>query len=103
MGFASFTLRTTACAVSFAATYPTTSTNLSVAWTLSHLLVAVAKTIERAATEVFDMRPGIIIRDLDLLRPIYRKTACYGHFGREDPDLTWERTDRIDALRSALN
>jgi S-adenosylmethionine synthetase len=59
--------------------------------------------ITKVASEVFDMRPGIIIRDLDLLRPIYRKTACYGHFGREDPDFTWERTDRIDALRSALN
>lgn len=56
-----------------------------------------------AANEVFDMRPGIIIRDLDLLRPIYRKTACYGHFGREDPDFTWERTDRVEALRSRVN
>jgi S-adenosylmethionine synthetase len=58
--------------------------------------------IANAAGEVFDMRPGIIIRDLDLLRPIYRKTACYGHFGREDPDFTWEKTDRIDALRKAI-
>ena len=55
--------------------------------------------ITKAASSVFDMRPGFIIRDLDLLRPIYRKTACYGHFGREDPDFTWERTDRVDALR----
>jgi S-adenosylmethionine synthetase len=61
------------------------------------------ESITKAANEVFDMRPGIIIRDLDLLRPIYRKTACYGHFGREDPDFTWERTDRIDALRSRVN
>jgi len=61
------------------------------------------ETITRAANEVFDMRPGMIIRDLDLLRPIYRKTACYGHFGREDPDFTWERTDRVDALRSGVN
>ena len=61
------------------------------------------ETITDAANEVFDMRPGMIIRDLDLLRPIYRKTACYGHFGREDPDFTWERVDRIDALKRALN
>ncbi|HYB76316.1 MAG TPA: methionine adenosyltransferase, partial [Nitrososphaerales archaeon] len=61
------------------------------------------ETITKAANEVFDMRPGIIIRDLNLLRPIYRKTACYGHFGREDPDFTWERTDRVEALRSRVN
>ena len=59
--------------------------------------------IADAASQVFDMRPGIIIRDLDLLRPIYRKTACYGHFGREDPDFTWEKTDRVDALRKRLS
>ena len=58
--------------------------------------------ITEAASKVFDMRPGIIIRDLDLLRPIYRKTACYGHFGREDPDFTWEKTDRADALKKRL-
>ena len=58
--------------------------------------------IAQAAEKVFDMRPGIIIRDLDLLRPIYRKTACYGHFGREDPDFTWERTDKADLLRKKL-
>jgi S-adenosylmethionine synthetase len=58
--------------------------------------------ITEAASKVFDMRPGIIIRDLDLLRPIYRKTACYGHFGREDPDFTWERTDKTDLLRRNL-
>ena len=55
--------------------------------------------IADAASRVFDMRPGVIIRDLDLLRPIYRKTACYGQFGREDPDFTWERTDKTDELR----
>jgi S-adenosylmethionine synthetase len=55
-----------------------------------------------AIHEVFDLRPGAIIRDLDLLRPIYAKTAAYGHFGRELPDFTWERTDRIDDLRSAI-
>ena len=58
--------------------------------------------ITAAAEQLFDMRPGIIIRDLDLLRPIYRKTACYGHFGREDPDFTWERTDRAELLRNKL-
>ncbi len=54
-----------------------------------------------AIREVFDLRPAAIIRDLDLLRPIYAATASYGHFGRELPEFTWERTDRVDALRSA--
>jgi S-adenosylmethionine synthetase len=54
-----------------------------------------------AIREVFDLRPAAIIRDLDLLRPIYAQTASYGHFGRELPDFTWERTDRVDALRGA--
>ena len=58
-------------------------------------------SISKAVTEVFDLRPGAIIRDLDLLRPIYARTAAYGHFGRELPEFTWERTDRVDALRSA--
>ncbi|MBE1488978.1 S-adenosylmethionine synthetase [Plantactinospora soyae] len=57
--------------------------------------------IERAVSEVFDLRPAAIIRDLDLLRPIYRQTAAYGHFGRELPDLTWENTDRAADLKSA--
>ncbi|WP_424217601.1 methionine adenosyltransferase (plasmid) [Streptomyces sp. BI20] len=57
--------------------------------------------IEAAVTEVFDLRPAAIIRDLDLLRPIYARTAAYGHFGRELPEFTWERTDRVDALRAA--
>ncbi|MFE4861007.1 methionine adenosyltransferase [Streptomyces sp. NPDC056670] len=57
--------------------------------------------IETAITEVFDLRPAAIIRDLDLLRPIYAQTAAYGHFGRELPDFTWERTDRVEALRAA--
>ncbi len=57
--------------------------------------------IERAVNEVFDLRPGAIIRDLDLRRPIYRKTAAYGHFGRADRDFTWERTDRTQALAEA--
>ncbi|MFD0372170.1 methionine adenosyltransferase [Streptomyces sp. NPDC059071] len=58
-------------------------------------------TIEKAVTEVFDLRPAAIIRDLDLLRPIYSRTAAYGHFGRELPEFTWEHTDRVDALRTA--
>jgi S-adenosylmethionine synthetase len=58
--------------------------------------------LQKAIPEVFDLRPAAIIRDLDLLRPIYQQTAAYGHFGRELPGLTWERTDRVEALRSAL-
>ncbi len=57
--------------------------------------------IERAIDEVFDLRPAAIIADLDLRRPIYRKTAAYGHFGRELPEFSWERTDRADSLRAA--
>jgi S-adenosylmethionine synthetase len=59
--------------------------------------------IQGAVTEVFDLRPAAIIRDLDLLRPIYAETAAYGHFGREVADFTWERTDRVDALKAATN
>ncbi len=58
--------------------------------------------ITAAIKEVFDLRPGAIVADLDLLRPIYSQTAAYGHFGRELPEFTWERTDRVDALRSAV-
>ena len=57
--------------------------------------------IEAAIDQVFDLRPGAIIDALDLRRPIYRKTAAYGHFGRELPEFTWEHTDRADALRAA--
>ncbi|UCR89597.1 methionine adenosyltransferase [Mycetocola spongiae] len=57
--------------------------------------------IVSAIREVFDLRPGAIVRDLDLLRPIYRQTASYGHFGRELPDFTWENLDRVEDLRSA--
>jgi S-adenosylmethionine synthetase len=57
--------------------------------------------IEELVGEHFDLRPAAILRDLDLRRPIYRKTAAYGHFGRDDKDFTWERTDRADALRAA--
>ena len=56
----------------------------------------------RPCREVFDLRPAAIIRDLDLLRPIYRQTAAYGHFGRELPDFTWERTDRVADLKAAV-
>jgi len=57
--------------------------------------------IQAAVLEVFDLRPAAILRDLDLRRPIYAKTAAYGHFGRELPEFTWERTDRADALKAA--
>ena len=57
--------------------------------------------IEQLVREHFDLRPGAILRDLDLRRPIYAKTAAYGHFGREDRDFTWERVDKADALREA--
>jgi len=57
--------------------------------------------IQDAVLEVFDLRPAALIRDLDLLRPIYAQTAAYGHFGRELPDFTWERTDRATALKDA--
>ena len=57
--------------------------------------------IEELVREHFDLRPGAILRDLDLRRPIYAKTAAYGHFGRDDHDFTWERTDKADALRAA--
>lgn len=60
------------------------------------------QAIARAVREVFDLRPGAIIRDLELLRPIYAQTAAYGHFGRELPEFTWERTDRADDLRIAV-
>jgi len=57
--------------------------------------------IQKAVLEVFDLRPAAIIRDLDLLRPIYAKTAAYGHFGRELPEFTWENTDRVAELKAA--
>ena len=58
--------------------------------------------IQRAITETFDLRPAAVIRDLDLLRPVYARTVNYGHFGREEPGFTWEQTDRVDDLRAAL-
>ncbi|GAA1784597.1 MULTISPECIES: methionine adenosyltransferase [Streptomonospora] len=59
------------------------------------------EVIEKAVDEVFDLRPAAIVRDLDLLRPIYSGTAAYGHFGRQDAKFTWEQTDRAAALKSA--
>jgi S-adenosylmethionine synthetase len=59
------------------------------------------ETVQKAVDSVFDLRPAAIIRDLDLLRPIYAKTAAYGHFGRDEKEFSWESTDRADALRSA--
>jgi S-adenosylmethionine synthetase len=58
-------------------------------------------TIQKAILEVFDLRPAALIRDLDLLRPIFAMTAAYGHFGRELPEFTWEKADRVEALRAA--
>ena len=59
--------------------------------------------IEQAIRDIFDLRPRAIVEHLELLRPIYSKTAAYGHFGRELPEFSWEKLDRVDALRSALN
>jgi S-adenosylmethionine synthetase len=59
------------------------------------------KVIVEAIKQVFDLRPGAIIRDLDLRRPIFRQTAAYGHFGRTDVEFPWERTNRVEALREA--
>jgi len=58
--------------------------------------------ITNAVKSVFDLRPKAIINDLDLLRPIYSKTAAYGHFGRELPEFTWEATDRVEELQKAI-
>jgi len=58
--------------------------------------------IERAVCSIFDFRPAAIIKQLDLLRPIYSKTTNYGHFGKTDPDITWEKTDKAEALRKAV-
>jgi len=58
--------------------------------------------IERAVCEVFSFKPAAIIKQLNLLRPIYSKTTNYGHFGKSDADITWEKTDKVDALRRAV-
>jgi S-adenosylmethionine synthetase len=55
--------------------------------------------IAEIVNEVFDFRPAQIIKHLNLLRPIFKKTAAYGHFGREDKDFTWERTDKVEVLK----
>jgi S-adenosylmethionine synthetase len=60
------------------------------------------RKIEEAVKEIFDLRPAAIIKNLDLLRPIYRKTATYGHFGRRDRDFTWERLDKVDEIKNFL-
>jgi len=60
------------------------------------------KKIEKAVKEIFDLRPAAIIKNLNLLRPIYRKTAAYGHFGRRDRDFTWEKLDKVDEIKSFL-
>lgn len=58
--------------------------------------------IERAVCEVFSFKPAAIIKQLNLLRPIYSKTTNYGHFGKTDPDITWEKTDKLDLLRRSV-
>jgi S-adenosylmethionine synthetase len=60
------------------------------------------EALTQAVREVFDLRPFALIKRLDLLRPIYLKTSCYGHFGRELPEFAWEKTDAAADLRSAL-
>ena len=64
--------------------------------------VVADEVIQKAVLEVFDLRPAAIIRDLELRRPVFQPTAAYGHFGRSGDGFTWERTDRVDALKSAL-
>jgi S-adenosylmethionine synthetase len=59
--------------------------------------------IEKAVREVFSFKPANIIKQLNLLRPIYRKTTNYGHFGKNDPEITWEKTDKAKELKRALN
>jgi S-adenosylmethionine synthetase len=58
--------------------------------------------IENAVKKVFSFKPADIVEQLDLLRPIYSKTTNYGHFGKNDPDLTWERTDKVEELKAAV-
>jgi S-adenosylmethionine synthetase len=58
--------------------------------------------IAKVIPKVFDLAPGMIIKELNLLRPIYKKTACYGHFGREEKDFFWERTDKVEKLKELL-
>jgi S-adenosylmethionine synthetase len=56
------------------------------------------KKLTKVISRVFDLTPGMIIHELKLLRPIYRKTACYGHFGRQEPEFTWEKTDKVKEI-----
>ena len=63
---------------------------------------APVEAIQDAVREVFDLRPAAILQELDLKRPIYAQTSAYGHFGRTDLDLPWERTDRVEALQKAV-
>ena len=58
--------------------------------------------IVEVINKVFDLRPAAIISDLDLRRPIYKKTAAYGHFGRNDPDFTWEKLSKVEEIKAAL-
>ncbi len=60
------------------------------------------EAIEKAVEKVFDLRPTAIIKELDLRRPIYRNLAKYGHMGREDLDVTWEKTNKIEVLKAAV-
>jgi S-adenosylmethionine synthetase len=64
--------------------------------------LAPVEQIERGITETFDLRPAGIIKALDLRRPIFEQTAAYGHFGRTDLDVPWERTDKVDQLKAAV-
>ena len=80
----------------------TIGTNFAGSLLLSRGVVS-DEALEQAVEQVFDLRPTAIIRDLDLRRPIYRQLAAYGHMGREDLGVTWERTDRVDQLKAALN
>ena len=60
------------------------------------------EVLQKAVTQAFDLRPSAIIRDLELRSPIYRNLAAYGHMGREDLNVAWERTDRVEALKAAI-
>jgi S-adenosylmethionine synthetase len=59
--------------------------------------------LSAAVAQVFDARPGMLTQELDLRRPIFKKTAAYGHFGRSEPEFTWEKTPKLDALRDAVS
>ena len=65
---------------------------------IQQMMLDLLNTIDNIVKTHFDLRPGAIIRDLDLRRPIYKQTASYGHFGRTDLDLPWERTNKSDAI-----